>query len=99
MAMVSDSTGQTSAFTPISSAPESQTTAVSPAFTATPAATAPPIAQAAYQQSPGTLPHQESTRGAVLGWLAATLMLIIVAAFIWSNLISDATRDRITGIF
>lgn len=94
MAMVSSSVGQTSAFTPVSPVAETQTTAVTPAVVASS-----PIAQPSYPQVQGTLPHEESARGAVLGWLAATLMLIIVAAFVWSSLISDAARDRITGIF
>lgn len=97
LAMVNSSSQQTAAFTPVSNGAETQTTTITPAaappvpdYAAVPAAQPP---QYAYY------PERESARGAVLGWLAATLMLIIVAAFIWSSVISDATRDRITGIF
>jgi hypothetical protein len=47
----------------------------------------------------GSMPAQESVRGAVLGWLAAILFLLIVGFFVWSSLFSDATRDRFTGWF
>lgn len=95
LAMVNVSSGQTSSFTPIASA-DTQTTAIAPAMPPAASMTPTPVMT---QPSYGYLPHEESSRGAVLGWLAATLMVIIVAAFIWSSLISDATRDRITGIF
>lgn len=98
MAMVTSAVGQTTSFTPVSPALETQTTAVAPAIAPTPSV-AQPVIQTSAPQAYGTLPHEESARGAVLGWLAATLMLIIVAAFVWSSLISDAARDRIIGIF
>lgn len=97
MAMVNNSSQQTSAFTPIDSSYETQTTAIAPAVTPTaPEYVAVPAAQ---PSSYSYAPEPESSRGAVLGWLAATLMLIIVAAFIWSSVISDSTRESITGFF
>ena len=100
LASVANTSQHTAAFTPIDVGSETQTTTIAPA--------APPPPVAEYQpthfpeQGPGDytpLPEPESARGAVLGWLAATLMLIIIAAFIWSSVITEATRDRITGIF
>ena len=100
LAMVPAGSQQTAEFTPISNDYETQTTTIAPAaapasgdtggFTSVPAAQAPAYT---YTSEP------ESSRGAVLGWIAATLMLIIVAAFIWASVISDSTRDSITGIF
>lgn len=99
LAMVPAGSQQTAAFTPINNGAETQTTTIAPAavppgntggFAAVPAAQTPAYS---YTSEP------ESTRGAVLGWLAATLMLIVVAAFFWSSVISDSTRDSITGIF
>lgn len=97
LAMVNSTSQHTAAFTPVNNGAETQTTMITPAapppvqdFTAAPAAQPP---QYAY------VPAPESARGAVLGWLAATLMLIIIAAFLWASVISDSTRDRITGIF
>lgn len=84
----------TAAFTPVSAPVTAQPTTVAPAITPAPAS-APPAVSANY----GYVPQNESVRGAVLGWIAATLMLMIVAAFLWSSVISEATRDRITGIF
>jgi len=96
--MMNGATQQTLSFTPIQTVDGTQTTAITPAApSATPQYV--PMEAQAPQPTYGYLPHEESARGAVLGWLAATLMLIIVAAFVWSTLISDATRDRITGIF
>ena len=43
--------------------------------------------------------EEESPRGAVLGWVAATVILLIIAAFVWAAVLSDATRDRFTSIF
>lgn len=86
----------TAAFTPVSVTPTQQPTAVAPAITQ---ASAPAAAPAAVSANYGYVPQTESARGAVLGWIAATLMLIIVAAFLWSSVIGEATRDRITGIF
>ncbi len=96
LAMVGGASQQTSSFTPITS-DGTQTTTIAPAAAPQYAPAATPSYEP--QQSYSYYPHEESTRGAVLGWLAAALMLIIVAAFFWSAVISDATRDRITGIF
>lgn len=98
LASVADSSQHTAAFVPINVGSETQTTTITPA--APPPAIENPGMQAENQSySYAPLPETESPRGAVLGWLAATLMLIIIAAFIWSSVITDATRDRITGIF
>lgn len=98
LAMVNNAFQQTSSFTPILAEDSTQTTTIAPA--AVPAASsAASSPQVMSQPTYDYVPQEESARGAVLGWLAATLMLIIVAAFIWSSVITDATRDRITGIF
>lgn len=49
--------------------------------------------------APGYVPHQESIRGMILGWIATLLILAIIAFFAWSTLIDQSMRDRITGIF
>lgn len=89
---------QTNSFTPVQQPMDTQTTAVAPAMA--------PQSEQQYSYpwvdqptSGGTMPQQESTRGAVLGWLAAILFLLIVGFFIWSTILSDATRDRFTGWF
>lgn len=97
LAMVGTATEQTSTFMPVQPS-ETQTTAV------TPVAASQPVQQYAYPveeptENHGSMPQQESARGAVLGWLAATLFLLIVGFFVWSSLLSDATRDRFTGWF
>lgn len=92
---------QTAAFTPVSSASETQTTAIAPApapvsVSSTPQYSGVPAGQpATYYQTP----QPESSRGAVLGWLAMVLIAVIVGAYFWTSVISDATRDRVTGIF
>lgn len=98
LAMVTANAGQTSTFTPIPQPDDAQTTAVAPAIAPQPMQ---PHAYAVSEMQPsyGTVPPQESPRGAVLGWLAATLFLLIVAFFVWSSLLSDAARDRFTGFF
>lgn len=95
--MMTGSSQQTAAFTPVNSGSETQTTTIAPAtpvpspdFAAVPAAQPAPYAY---------YPEPESIRGAVLGWLALVLMIVIVGAFLWSSVISDATRDRLTGFF
>lgn len=97
LAMVNNSSQQTSSFSPVGTASETQTTMITPAapapasnYAAIPAAQP---AQYAYY------PEPESVRGAVLGWLALVLILVIVAAFLWSSVISDSTRESITGFF
>ena len=100
LAMVNTGSQHTAAFTPINAGAETQTTTIAPVaappigetggFGSVPAAQTPAYS---YAQEP------ESSRGAVLGWSAATLMLVIVAVFIWSSVISDSTRASITGIF
>ncbi len=98
LAMVTANTDQTSAFMPVQQADITQTTAVAPAVAPQPVQAysyPPPDMQPAY----GSMPIQESARGAVLGWLAATLFLLIVGFFVWSSLLSDAARDRFTGFF
>lgn len=97
LAMVGNTTQQTSAFKPIINTAETQTTMITPAEA--PAAPAYAAAPAAVSPTNMYVPRQESSRGAVLGWLAAMLMLVIVAAFIWSSVISEATRDRLIGFF
>jgi hypothetical protein len=75
-----------------------QTTAIAPAVTPQPVqAYSYPVTEKPV--SYGSMPAQESVRGAVLGWLAAILFLLIVGFFVWSSLLSDATRDRFTGWF
>lgn len=98
LAMVTANADQTSTFTPIQSAEDTQTTVVAPVVAAQPL---PPTAYPAADPRPayGTMPVQESARGAVLGWLAATLFLLIVGFYVWSSLLSEAARDRFTGIF
>ena len=97
LAMVNNSSQQTSSFSPVGTVSETQTTMITPAapapasnYAAIPAAQP---AQYAYY------PEPESVRGAVLGWLALVLILVIVAAFLWSSVISDSTRESITGFF
>lgn len=95
LAAVNGATQQTAAFIPISPTSETQTTAIAPVI-------APEITPTgSYEPKPlyFSVPATESLRGAVLGWLAATLILIIVAMFIWSSVFSDATRNSITGVF
>jgi hypothetical protein len=75
-----------------------QTTAVAPAVAPQPLQPySYPVTEAPV--SHGSMPPVESARGAVLGWLAAILFLLIVGFFVWSSLLSDATRDRLTGWF
>lgn len=100
LAMVTADSQHTAAFTPIDPDDGTQTTTINSAYSP------PAMDSGAYTNVPAAqppaysyIPETESARGAVLGWLAATLILIIVAAFIWSSVISDATRDSITGIF
>lgn len=97
LAMVTGSSQQTAAFTPVNIGSETQTTTIAPAAAA-PAQnySAVPAAQPAQY---GYYPEPESIRGAVLGWLALVLMIVIVGAFLWSSVTSDVTRDRITGFF
>ena len=98
LAMVTANTDQTSAFVPVQQADNTQTTAVAPAVAPQPVQPY-PYAPEEMQPARGTMPVQESARGAVLGWLAATLFLLIVGFFVWSSLLSEAARDRFTGIF
>lgn len=91
----------TAAFTPVSAPSETQTTAIAPA-PAPAASPAAPEYSAIPASQPATYsysPQPESSRGAVLGWLAMILIAVIVGAYFWSSVISDATRDRVTGIF
>lgn len=89
---------QTNAFTPVAPAADTQTTSVAPAVAPQPEqAYSYPVADQA--TSYGYTSQQESGRGAALGWLAATLFLVIVGFFLWSSVFSDATRDRFTGWF
>jgi hypothetical protein len=46
-----------------------------------------------------TLRDDLSRRGLVLGWIAALLILLVIAFFAWSSLLDPGTRDSITGIF
>lgn len=98
LAMVPNSSQQTEPFTPLNAHAEAQTTAITPVAAPQPMhePTSVPVAP---QPSYGYVSQPESNRGAVLGWLAATMMLIIIGAFIWSSVLSEATRDRFTGIF
>lgn len=93
---------------PMSSSTETQTTAIAP--TVSPSAPTPPVSSASdqfsndyltmYQNNANTyIATHESVRGAVLGWIAAVLILVTIGAFVWSTLLSDATRDRFTGFF
>lgn len=38
-------------------------------------------------------------RGMVLGWIAAILILLVIAFFAWSTVLSQGTRDSVIGIF
>ena len=92
----------TNAFTPAAQPiADTQTTAVAPAVAPQPAQSYQDYSYPASEQpvSYGSMPVQESARGAVLGWLAATLFLVIVGFYLWSSVLSDATRDRFTGWF
>lgn len=98
LANVGVAADQTNEFTPMQPTMDTQTTAVAPAVAPLPSQ---PYGYQVPEQptSYGSMPVQESTRGAVLGWLAATLFLVIVGFFLWSSVLSDATRDRFTGWF
>ncbi len=39
------------------------------------------------------------SRGMVLGWIAAILILLVIAVFAWSTLLDQGTRDSVIGIF
>ncbi len=101
LANVALTIGQTATLTPVPQQDMTQTTAVAPAVAPQPVQ---PMQQYSYPVtetpvSTGSMPPVESARGAVLGWLAALLFLLIVGFFVWSSLLSDATRDRFTGWF
>lgn len=98
----------TETIAPVNSSTETQTTAIAP--TVSPSTSTPPVMASSdqpandyltmYQNNAYTYQAtHESVRGAVLGWIAAALMLVIIGAFVWSTLLSDATRDRFTGFF
>lgn len=91
MAMTTGNYQHTAAFTPITP-DQTGTVAIAPV-------TAPPV----YQPVPAYMgtydPIEESPRGAVLGWIGATLILLIIGFFVWAAVISDSLRDRILGIF
>lgn len=100
---------QTTTFRPVQSVEDTHTTTIVPAMDTGTTAVAPAIGPESAQQygypveaqptSVGSIPQQESPRGAVLGWLAATLFLVIVGFYLWSSVLSEATRDRFTGWF
>lgn len=56
-------------------------------------------AETPYGPATGYLPPRESLRGAVLGWIALILALLIFGFFAWSTFLGDGTRNSITGIF
>lgn len=100
LANVSPANEQTAAFTPIPQQDMTQTTAVAPALPPQPVQSySYPVTETPAPAYTGSMPPQESPRGAVLGWLAAFLFVLIVGFFVWSSLLSDATRDRFTGWF
>lgn len=98
IAGVSTETRGTSSFAavaPVASDPETNTVQI-------PVAQQPvsqPYAVSQVSTEYGYVPQTESVRGAVLGWIAFVLMLAIAGFFVWSTLLSDATRDRFTGFF
>lgn len=91
LAMTGGNYQHTSAFTPVTP-DQTGTVAIVPV---TDPAVYPPIPG----YSPTYAPIEESPRGAVLGWIAATLILLVIGFFVWAAILSDATRDRILGIF
>ncbi len=100
IAMVTAGSQHTAAFTPVDTGAETQTTTIAPA-PPPPSTYTGGFASVPAEQSPAYTytPPPESIRGAVLGWIAATIILIILAAYLWSSVISDSARDSITGIF
>jgi uncharacterized Zn finger protein (UPF0148 family) len=42
---------------------------------------------------------QESRRGFILGMLATILIVIVIAFFVWSSMVSQGFRDSVTGLF
>lgn len=44
-------------------------------------------------------PEPESRRGLVLGWIAAILILLVIAWLVWTSFLDPDTRDSITGLF
>ncbi|MCA9832324.1 MAG: zinc ribbon domain-containing protein [Thermomicrobiales bacterium] len=83
---------QTAAFTPIPNTGNTSTMAVVPVPDQSTIAPYPPYT-GVYE------PVYESPRGAVLGWLAATLIVIVIGLFLWATVFSDSVRDGVTGIF
>lgn len=93
LAMVSSTSDQTSAFKPVSPiSSETGTMAIVP-IQDNAALQTYPAYTGAYE------PVFESPRGAVLGWIAGTLMLMVLGAFLWATIFSDSTRDSVLGIF
>lgn len=92
LASVAPANQQTAAFTPIPNSGDTGTMSIMPVPEQSPIAPYPPYT-AMYE------PVYESPRGAVLGWLAATLMLIVIGLFLWATVFSDSIRDNVTGIF
>lgn len=83
---------QTAAFIPVS-ADQTGTVAIAPVSET-------PVYQPMQTSYAGAYePIEESPRGAVLGWIAATIILLMIGFFVWAVVFSDATRDRILGIF
>ncbi|MCO5218545.1 MAG: zinc ribbon domain-containing protein [Thermomicrobiales bacterium] len=82
---------QTAAFIPVSS-DQTGTIAIAPI-------SEPSVYQPIHAYTGAYEPIEESPRGAVLGWIAATIMLVLIGFFVWAVVFSDATRDQILGIF
>lgn len=70
--------------------------AISPSGTAV----APPIGWGEYEvDDPYPPVRTESRRGFVLGLIAATLIALVIAFFLWSTVADQGFRDAVTGLF
>lgn len=104
IAQLGSDTQSTSSFAPVTDMHETNTVQIPVAQPAPEQPYSPAPANTTYgstaaASSYGYVPERESVRGAVLGWIAFVLMLAIAGFFVWSTLLSDATRDRFTGLF
>lgn len=89
---------QTAVFTPVDAASYTQTTTIAPAA---PPRSLPPSPMPV-QVPPAHIPPiapESSVRGAMLGWIAVLLMVLVIGAFVWINILSDIVRERVLGIF
>lgn len=100
----------TTTFTPVSEPSDSDPYATQqfrpqPATSSQQTATGLPPAQVGWAESIIPAPGMNAThddigsRGMVLGWIAAILILLVIAFFAWSSLLDQGTRDSVIGIF